>query len=190
MARRVSVLRDTVGIDALSAPASVGQHIPCRPLVWLFIGGSFLLGAALRALAIYGNLPAALNSANTGRLFPSGATVLVTWSLNVAAIVVVLLTGRLRSVLDQWFLIAVLACFVDTPLNFLSTSRFSVVWYTTRVFSMFAPGVLVCLAGMGGQLAPSKAPQCPRILVADVGPGWADGSLQPGVFQRAVSKGN
>lgn len=113
--------------------------------VWLFIGGPFLLGAALCALAIYGNLPAAINSANTARLFPSGATVLVTWSLNVAAIVVVLLTGRLRTVLDQWLLIAVLACFVDTTLNFLSTSRFSVGWYTARIFSMFAAGVLVCL---------------------------------------------
>ncbi|KWB20798.1 hypothetical protein WL32_16835 [Burkholderia cepacia] len=112
---------------------------------WFFIGGPVLLGAALCAIAIYGNLPAAVNSANTASLFPNDATVVVTWSLNVAALIVVLLAGRLRTVLDQWLLIAVLACFVDTTLNFLSTARFSVGWYTARVFSMFAPGVLVCL---------------------------------------------
>jgi diguanylate cyclase (GGDEF)-like protein len=115
---------------------------------WLLIGGPVAIAAALCVFAIYGNLPAPLNSldpATGGSVFPSDTTASVTWSLNVAAIVIVLLTGRLRSVLDQWLLIAVLACFVDTTLNLLSTARFSVGWYIARIFSMFAPGVVVCL---------------------------------------------
>jgi diguanylate cyclase (GGDEF)-like protein len=115
---------------------------------WLLIGGPVAMGAALCVFAIYGNLPPALNSLNPatgGSVFPSDTTASVTWSLNVAAIIIVLLTGRLRSVLDQWLLIAVLACFIDTTLNFLSAARFSVGWYIARIFSMFAPGVVVCL---------------------------------------------
>jgi hypothetical protein len=112
---------------------------------WLLIGGPIVIGVALCVIAIYGNLPPPLDSANRISVFPNGTTALVTWSLNIAAIIMVLLTGRLRAVLDQWLLIAVLACFADTTLNLLSSARFSVGWYIARVFSMCAPGVLVCL---------------------------------------------
>jgi diguanylate cyclase (GGDEF)-like protein len=112
---------------------------------WLLIGGPIATGVALCLFAIYGNLPPALHPATGFSVLPNDATACVTWSLNVAAIIIVLLTGRLRAVLDQWLLIAVLACFVDTTLNFLSTARFSVGWYVARIFSMFAPGVVVCL---------------------------------------------
>ncbi len=77
-----------------------------------------MVGAALCVFAIYGNLPPALKPATGISIFPNDTTAWVTWSLNIAAIIIVLLTGRLRSVLDQWLLIAVLACFVDTTLNF------------------------------------------------------------------------
>ncbi|QYY34171.1 GGDEF domain-containing protein (plasmid) [Cupriavidus pinatubonensis] len=112
---------------------------------WLLIGGPTVVGAALCVLAIYGNLPPALKPATGISPFPNDTTAWVTWSLNIAAIIIVLLTGRLRSVLDQWLLIAVLACFVDTTLNFVSMARFSVGWYVARIFSMFAPGVVVCM---------------------------------------------
>jgi diguanylate cyclase (GGDEF)-like protein len=112
---------------------------------WLLIGGPPAICAALCVFAIYGNLPSALNPASATSVFPTDTTAWITWSLNIAAIVMVLLTGRLRSVLDQWLLIAVLACFVDTTLNFLSAARFSAGWYIARIFSMFTPGVVVCL---------------------------------------------
>jgi diguanylate cyclase (GGDEF)-like protein len=112
---------------------------------WLLIGGPIATGVVLCLFAIYGNLPPALHPATGISVLPNNTTACVTWSINVAAIIMVLLTGRLRSVLDQWLLIAVLACFVDTTLNFLSAARFSVGWYIARVFSMFAPGVVVCL---------------------------------------------
>ncbi|SIT49320.1 Putative transmembrane protein (fragment) [Paraburkholderia ribeironis] len=112
---------------------------------WSLIGGPVAIGAVPGGLALYGNLPPALNPANSTSVFLNSATALIVWSLNVIAIVIVLLTGRLRAVLDLWLAIAVLACFTDTSLNLLSTIRFSVGWYLARVFSMFAPGILVCV---------------------------------------------
>lgn len=116
-----------------------------RLWTWLLIGGPIAIGAALCLFAIHASLPPAFGPSNKLGHFPSGTTAQVTCLLNITAIVIVLLTGRLRGVLDQWLLIAVLACFVDTALNFLSAGRFTVGWYIARVFSMFTPAVLVCL---------------------------------------------
>jgi diguanylate cyclase (GGDEF)-like protein len=66
-------------------------------------------------------------------------------ALNVVAIAVVLLKGRLRLVLDLWIVVALLASFVDAALNTLSIERFTLGWYVARIFSMLAPGVLVCV---------------------------------------------
>ena len=70
---------------------------------------------------------------------------LVICALNLAAIALVLLKGRLRLVLDLWIVVALIASLVDAALNALSIERFTVGWYVARVFSMFAPGVLVCV---------------------------------------------
>ncbi|AOY91497.1 hypothetical protein BKK79_06445 [Cupriavidus sp. USMAA2-4] len=71
-------------------------------------------------------------------------TATVVWLLNALAVTIVILGGRLRAVLDLWLAIAVLACFTDTTLNLLSPARFTLGWYLARLFSMLAPGVLVC----------------------------------------------
>lgn len=109
------------------------------------IGGPVMICAALGGFAIYAHLPPALNPASGAGTFLNSTTALVIWSLNVIAIVIVLWTGRLRTMLDLWLAIAVLACFTDTSLNLLSTGRFTVGWYLARLFSMFAPGILVCV---------------------------------------------
>jgi diguanylate cyclase (GGDEF)-like protein len=109
------------------------------------IGGPVMIGAVLCGFAIYANLPPALNPVGGAGVLLNSTTALVIWSLNVIAIVIVLWTGRLRTMLDLWLSIAVLACFTDTSLNLLSTGRFTVGWYLARLFSMFAPGILVCV---------------------------------------------
>ncbi|WP_455726647.1 sensor domain-containing diguanylate cyclase, partial [Burkholderia stabilis] len=78
-------------------------------------------------------------------VLPVNGVALVVWILNALALVAVLVTGRLRTTLDLWLAIAVLACLTDTTLNLLTTNRFTVGWYVARVFSMFTPGVLVCV---------------------------------------------
>jgi diguanylate cyclase (GGDEF)-like protein len=115
---------------------------------WLLVGGPALVAALLCGIVVSVDLPPALGAANgaDGASVLSGHPVaLILWALNAIALLLVLATGRLRSVLDLWLAIAALACFTDTSLNLLSSDRFTVGWYVARIFSMFAPGVLVCV---------------------------------------------
>ena len=89
------------------------------------------------------------------------------WLLNALAVTIVILGGRLRAVLDLWLAIAVLARFTDTTLNLLSPARFTLGWYLARLFSMLAPGVLVCalvweVTALYGRLFAAHAP-CSRL---------------------------
>jgi diguanylate cyclase (GGDEF)-like protein len=133
-----AVIRAVSGQSPVSA-ADVG------PWTWSLIGGPIALCVGLCLLALYGGLPPAFHPLAQNQAFAHGATALVVWSLNVAALAVVVLSGRLRVLLDQWLLIAMLACLVDTTLNFMSMARFSVGWYVARIFSMLAPGAVVGL---------------------------------------------
>ncbi|MGV2287989.1 sensor domain-containing diguanylate cyclase [Trinickia sp. YCB016] len=133
--------------------ALIRERVKQRPVnpahvnswAWALIGGPVAIAVALGALAIHLQLPQALNPAADAGSLSSDHTALVILLLNIVAIVVVLSTGRLRSLLDLWLAIAVLTCFIDTCLNLLSADRFTVGWYIGRVFSMLAPGILVCV---------------------------------------------
>ncbi|MGC7556630.1 MASE4 domain-containing protein, partial [Pandoraea pneumonica] len=74
-----------------------------------------------------------------------GGVGIVLLVLNLVALGAVLGIGRLRTVLDLWVALAVLACVTDTVLSLMSTVRFSLGWYLARFFSMSAPGLLVCV---------------------------------------------
>lgn len=111
---------------------------------WLLVGGPVAVGLLLCGLVLAVDLPPALGPADSSEVIGQ-ATSRVLWALNVVALLLVLARGRLRSVLDLWLAIAALACFTDTSLNLLSPSRFTLGWYVARIFSMFAPGVLVCV---------------------------------------------
>ncbi|PTB20544.1 hypothetical protein C9I57_11945 [Trinickia symbiotica] len=107
------------------------------------IGMPALLAAVLGVFVANANLSAPfypMTGIDSPRISP---TALVVCLLDAFAIVLVLVKGRLRSVLDLWITIALLASFVDASLNMLSVGRFTVGWYVARVFSMLAPGVLV-----------------------------------------------
>ncbi|WP_431820853.1 diguanylate cyclase [Burkholderia sp. F1] len=109
------------------------------------IGGPAATAALLCVLALNVPLPPAFRPPGDAAVLPVNAAALVVWTLNALALAAVLLTGRLRTTLDLWLAIAVLACLTDTTLNLLSTNRFTVGWYVARVFSMLTPGVLVCV---------------------------------------------
>ncbi|MDE1144360.1 GGDEF domain-containing protein [Paraburkholderia tropica] len=121
---------------------------------WLLVAGPAVLAALLGVLVIQVDFAQPWPVAHVAA--PGGLTVqgnplaahavgIVIGVLNLAAIAVVLLKGRLRLVLDLWIVVALLASFVDVALNTLSVERFTLGWYVARVFSMFAPGVLVCV---------------------------------------------
>lgn len=115
------------------------------PWTWSLIGGPIVLCAGLCLFALYGGLPPAFHPLERNQAFALDPAALVTWALNVTALLVVVMSGRLRVLLDQWLMIAMLSCFVDTTLNFMSMARFSEGWYIARIFSMLAPGVVVGL---------------------------------------------
>ena len=127
------LVRERVSQDAIRA----GQ---VYQWAWLLIGGPVVVGALLCGLALVANLPPPLGETPAGN--PVAAAL---WTINVIAVLAVLASGRLRAVLDVWLAIAALACLTDTTLNLLSPDRFTVGWYVARLFSMFAPGVLVCV---------------------------------------------
>ncbi|WP_175843979.1 GGDEF domain-containing protein [Burkholderia contaminans] len=109
------------------------------------IGGPAVVAGLLCLFALNVSLPPAFHPPGDAAVLPVNAVALIVWLLNALALVAVLATGRLRTTLDLWLAIAVLACLTDTTLNLMSTNRFTVGWYLARVFSMFAPGVLVCV---------------------------------------------
>jgi diguanylate cyclase (GGDEF)-like protein len=126
-------MRDRLSRDAIAA-ARVG--------LWagLLIGGPVAVGVLLCSVAVLTNLPQPLHASNG-----DNPIAVILWAINAIAVLVVVAGGRLRTVLDVWLVIAALACLTDTTLNLLSTDRFTVGWYVARLFSMLAPGVLVCV---------------------------------------------
>ncbi|AYZ66743.1 GGDEF domain-containing protein [Burkholderia multivorans] len=130
--------RERMARKAISAQRMRGWTIA-------LIGGPAATAALLCMLALKVPLPPAFRPPGDAAVLPVNAVALVVWTLNALALAAVLLTGRLRTTLDLWLAIAVLACLTDTTLNLLSANRFTVGWYVARVFSMFTPGVLVCV---------------------------------------------
>jgi diguanylate cyclase (GGDEF)-like protein len=118
---------------------------------WLLIAGPAALAAALGMLVVHVDLAQPWHAPTPGGMAmpPAGIaanlTGLVICALNAAAIAIVLLRGRLSLVLDWWIVVALLASLVDAALNTLSIGRFTLGWYVARIFSMLAPGVLVCV---------------------------------------------
>lgn len=126
-------------------PQTVGQLPSGGRAAWLFVGLPLVTGMLLCVTALAVPLPPALAPATAPGDFSDSGAAVVLLALNLVALCAVLSLGRLRTVLDLWVALAVLACATDTLLNLMSTVRFSLGWYLARVFSMSTPGLLVCV---------------------------------------------
>ncbi|WP_343667946.1 diguanylate cyclase domain-containing protein [Paraburkholderia heleia] len=145
------------GFPALVIVAElVRKRLPASPFArerldargWLLIAGPAAVAALLGVLVTHVDLASPFRDvvgAAPASAIADNLAGLVICALNLIAIALVLLKGRLRLVLDWWIVVALLASLVDAALNTLSIERFTVGWYVARVFSMFAPGVLVCV---------------------------------------------
>ncbi|WP_233887491.1 sensor domain-containing diguanylate cyclase [Paraburkholderia flagellata] len=130
----------------LPAPPFARERLDARG--WLLIAAPAALAALLGVLVTHVDLASPFHdveSAARASAIADNLAGLAICALNLIAIAIVLLKGRLRLVLDLWIVVALLASLVDAALNSLSIERFTVGWYVARVFSMFAPGVLVCV---------------------------------------------
>ncbi|AKC70195.1 sensor domain-containing diguanylate cyclase [Pandoraea oxalativorans] len=129
----------------LFAPQSITQLPSPGKGIGIYVGMPLAVGVLLCLVALTVPLPPALSPATSPGDFSSGVVGIVLLVLNLVALGAVLGIGRLRTVLDLWVALAVLACVTDTVLSLMSTVRFSLGWYLARFFSMSAPGLLVCV---------------------------------------------
>ncbi|WP_322062476.1 GGDEF domain-containing protein [Paraburkholderia sp. J63] len=138
--------------DDAPAHSRLAGFAGLRARAWLLLAGPAVLAAALGVLVVRVDLAAPWHASSAmaaAQMPPAGiaanATGLVICALNLVAITIVLFKGRLRLLLDWWIAVALLASLVDAALNTLSIERFTLGWYVARLFSMLAPGVLVCV---------------------------------------------
>lgn len=124
---------------------SVTQMLPTGRALWLFVGLPLIVGVLLCVTVLAVQLPPALAPATAPGDFSARGAGVVLLVVNLVSLGAVLAIGRLRTVLDLWMALAVLACVTDTVLSLMSTVRFSLGWYLARLFSMSAPGLLVCV---------------------------------------------
>jgi diguanylate cyclase (GGDEF)-like protein len=117
----------------LFTPQSITQLPSPGRATWMFVGLPLIVAALLCLTALAVPLPPALAPATAPGDFSDSGAALVLLLLNLVALGGVLSLGRL------------LACVTDTLLSLMSTVRFSVGWYLARLFSMSAPGLLVCV---------------------------------------------
>ncbi|WP_353190082.1 sensor domain-containing diguanylate cyclase [Pandoraea pnomenusa] len=129
----------------LFTPQAVTQLPPPGRAIWRFVGLPLIVGMLLCATVLAVPLPPALSPATAPGDFSASGAGIVLLVLNLGVLGAVLALGRLRTVLDVWIALAVLACVTDTVLSLMSTVKFSLGWYLARLFSMSAPGMLVCV---------------------------------------------
>ncbi|ABC34169.1 sensor domain-containing diguanylate cyclase [Burkholderia thailandensis] len=115
--------------------------------LWLaaLAGAPVAAGIALGFVALYVDLPKPFTPSLDNTLPAANPAAIAVWAINLGAIVAAPFIGRMRTMLDIWLVVVLLACFADTSLNLLSTARFSAGWYVARLFGMFTPGILVCV---------------------------------------------
>lgn len=114
---------------------------------WLatLAGVPIAVAIALGLVALRADLPAPFGPSLDNALLAADPVAIVIWTINLGAIAAALFVGRMRTMLDIWLVVVLLAGFTDTSLNLLSTARFTAGWYVARLFSMIAPGILVCV---------------------------------------------
>ncbi|CAG9206833.1 conserved membrane hypothetical protein [Paraburkholderia tropica] len=113
---------------------------PARWMVWLALGGSAL--GCLIAVRASDWLPVLIRDGSYAALQHSPVTVFVVF-VSVTALVAQLISGRLRTVLDIWLTIALLAFFADVVLTLAGSARFTLGWYGARLASMIASSALL-----------------------------------------------
>ncbi|AJY39812.1 GGDEF domain-containing protein [Burkholderia humptydooensis] len=115
--------------------------------LWLaaLAGVPVATGIVLGFVALSVDLPEPFDPSLDNALLAANPAAIVVSTINLGAFAAALLVGRMRTMLDVWLIVVLLASFADTSLNLLSTTRFSAGWYVARLFSMFTPGILVCV---------------------------------------------
>ena len=109
----------------------------CAGVAVLIMAGVFWLVTA--GVHLLPPLPVAKNHVDltTSRLGPAA------WALNLAALGLLTLRLRCRSLVQLWLAVAVLASLLDVTVTLYAPERYSAGWYLSRVISLVATGVVL-----------------------------------------------
>lgn len=111
----------------------------------LAVAGSVALSAALSAGAIVGRdlLPNLVSSTASYRHLAPGPALLTVETICAAALVAHLAATRLRTSMDLWLAVALLAELIDVTLTLGAGARYSAGWYAARLASMVSASALL-----------------------------------------------
>ncbi|WP_394792243.1 GGDEF domain-containing protein [Rhodoferax sp.] len=118
-----------------SAALGDGSHRVSAQKGWLVFLLSPLLAALVGYLALYADLPPLING-NSFRTLSHHPAGWLVWALNFAAVLLVAFPWRKREVVTLFLFIAVLAAWADVSLTLLSSARYSLGWYVSRLLSI------------------------------------------------------
>jgi len=111
----------------------------------LAIVASVSLSIALSALAIveHGRLPDLVSSTQYYRHLTPGPALLIVEAVCAGALVTHAMVTRLKTSMDLWLAIALLAELIDVTLTLAAGARYSVGWYAARLASMASASALL-----------------------------------------------
>lgn len=111
----------------------------------LAIAGAIVASIALcwAALAAHDRLPNLVSSAGPYRHLSASPAIVSVALMCVAALAVHAYATRLRTLMDLWLAVALLAGIVDVVLTLGAGARYSVGWYAARIASMVSANALL-----------------------------------------------
>ncbi|MDE1184538.1 GGDEF domain-containing protein [Paraburkholderia sp.] len=125
-------------------PAALGPARPARRIGAALFGLPVCASVAVCALAIHGAswLPDLISGGSYKALLtsPTGIAIGI---LSVTALGYAVVTTRLRTLLDLWLSVALLAGLADVALTMFASSRYSVGWYVARMESVLASSTVL-----------------------------------------------
>ncbi|WP_244140187.1 sensor domain-containing diguanylate cyclase [Caballeronia sp. BCC1704] len=107
--------------------------------------GALSLASCCAALAIVGKdvLPVVVASGGSYSNLSSSPAALIVEATCLAALGLHVSTTRLRSLMDLWLAVALLAALIDVTLTLSAGARYSVGWYAARVASMLSSSAVL-----------------------------------------------
>lgn len=124
-------------------PAPVPHHLTRRAGL-LSLGGPVCLSLALCYLALHGEarLPQLIDGQSYQRLMhsPSGTGIAI---IGAGTLLYLIVTTRLRTLLELWLGVALLAGLGDVVATLVANSRYSVGWYVARLESLLASSTVL-----------------------------------------------
>lgn len=109
--------------------------------IWGSVGLSIVLCAA--AVAARGVLPNLVSDGGAYRHLTAGPVALSVSAIGLAALGIYVSVTRLRTLMDLWLAIALLAGVIDVTLTLGSGARYSVGWYAARIASMISANAVL-----------------------------------------------